>query len=112
MAVQEDACECRYLAGLFALAHDPSTEVRKPVCTGLVQLLHLQPERLGPHMQSIIEYMLDSTQVRSALEAQSLCAEWLCQLSMMPPCTCPRGLVRPKSECNLLARSVCMGKED
>ena len=54
---------CRYLAGLFALAHDPSTEVRKPVCTGLVQLLHLQPERLGPHMQSIIEYMLESTQV-------------------------------------------------
>ena len=62
--------ECRYLAGLFALAHDPSTEVRKPVCTGLVQLLHLQPERLGPHMQSIIEYMLDSTQVRGALEDQ------------------------------------------
>ena len=58
------AC-CRYLAGLFALAHDPSTEVRKPVCTGLVQLLHLQPERLGPHMQSIIEYMLESTQVPS-----------------------------------------------
>ncbi len=56
-------CGRRYLAGLFALAHDPSTEVRKPVCTGLVQLLHLQPERLGPHMQSIIEYMLESTQV-------------------------------------------------
>ena len=35
------------------------------MCTGLVQLLHLQPERLGPHMQSIIEYMLESTQVRS-----------------------------------------------
>lgn len=56
----------RYLAGLFALAHDPSTEVRKPVCTGLVQLLHLQPERLGPHMQSIVEYMLESTQVTPA----------------------------------------------
>ena len=34
------------------------------MCTGLVQLLHLQPERLGPHMQSIIEYMLESTQVQ------------------------------------------------
>lgn len=54
---------CRYLAGLFALAHDPSSEVRKPVCTGLVQLLHLQPERLVPHMHEIIEYMLESTQV-------------------------------------------------
>ena len=56
-------CLCRYLAGLFALAHDPSGEVRKPVCTGLVQLLHLQPERLAAHMRDIIEYMLESTQV-------------------------------------------------
>lgn len=56
----------RYLAGLFALAHDPSSEVRKPVCTGLVQLLHLQPERLVPHMQDIIEYMLESTQVNTS----------------------------------------------
>ncbi len=58
-----DEHACRYLAGLFALAHDPSSEVRKPVCTGLVQLLHLQPERLVPHMHEIIEYMLESTQV-------------------------------------------------
>ncbi len=63
---------CRYLAGLFALAHDPSTEVRKPVCTGLVQLLHLQPERLGPHMQSIIEYMLESTQVTSSTQVSQI----------------------------------------
>ena len=34
------------------------------MCTGLVQLLHLQPERLAPHMHDIIEYMLESTQVR------------------------------------------------
>ena len=44
------------------------------MCTGLVQLLHLQPERLGPHMQSIIEYMLDSTQVCAALKrAMTVC---------------------------------------
>ena len=54
---------CRYLQGLFALAHDPSTEVRKAVCTGLVQMLQLQPESLAPHMHDIIEYMLASTQV-------------------------------------------------
>ena len=53
----------RYLAGLFALAHDPSTEVRKAVCTGLVQMLQLEPDRLQPHMHDIIEYMLASTQV-------------------------------------------------
>ena len=48
------------------------------MCTGLVQLLHLQPERLGPHMQSIIEYMLDSTQVRAALKLQCLSVELIC----------------------------------
>ena len=41
----------------------PSTEVRKAVCTGLVQMLQLQPEWLAPHMHDIIEYMLASTQV-------------------------------------------------
>lgn len=56
------AVACRYLKGLFALAHDPSTEVRKAVCTGLVQMLQLEPERLAPHMHDIIEYMLASTQ--------------------------------------------------
>ena len=54
----------RYVNGLFTLAHDPSSDVRKVVCTGLVQMLHLQPNRLQPHMHDIIEYMLQSTQVR------------------------------------------------
>ena len=60
------AVACRYLQGLFALAHDASTEVRKAVCTGLVQMLQLQPERLAPHMHDIIEYMLASTQVSAS----------------------------------------------
>lgn len=60
---------CRYLSGLFALAHDPSTEVRKAVCTGLVQMLQLEPDRLQPHMHDIIEYMLASTQVGTVFDA-------------------------------------------
>ena len=55
----------RYMTGLFKLAHDPSSGARKGVCTGLVQLLHLQPERLAPHLPDIIEYMLRSMQARS-----------------------------------------------
>ena len=55
------------MAGLFASAHDTHSGVRKAVCTGLVQMLHLQPERLAPHMDQIIEYMLESTQVRPGL---------------------------------------------
>lgn len=51
------------MAGLFASAHDSHSGVRKAVCAGLVQMLQLQPERLAPHMDQIIEYMLESTQV-------------------------------------------------
>jgi hypothetical protein len=53
------------MTGLFKLAHDPSSAARKGVCTGLVQLLHLQPERLAPHLPDIIEYMLRSMQART-----------------------------------------------
>lgn len=56
-------CCGRYVSGLFALAHDSSSEVRKVVCTGLVQMLQLQQQRLQPHMKEIIEYMLQATQV-------------------------------------------------
>ena len=65
-------CMCRYLAGLFALAHDASTEVRKAVCTGLVQMLQLEPDRLQPHMHDIIEYMLASTQVCARFSLTSI----------------------------------------
>jgi transportin-1 len=55
------------MTGLFKLAHDPSSAARKGVCTGLVQLLHLQPERLAPHLPDIIEYMLRSMQARPCM---------------------------------------------
>ena len=52
-----------YLAGLFSLAHDTSAAVRKAVCTGLVHMVLIAPDRLRPSMPDIIEYMLASTQV-------------------------------------------------
>ena len=52
----------RYLQGLFQLAQDPSPAVRKAVCLGLVQLTAMLPEKLEPHLNGIIEYMLASSQ--------------------------------------------------
>lgn len=111
------ACVSSYLAGLFALAHDPSSEVRKPVCTGLVQLLHLQPERLAPHMQSIIEYMLESTQVpftycgpqhRWRMVTLHLCSGFGlsggCSVVSMPACCNAMGRVRYFKSCRHLWR--------
>ncbi|CAL8464616.1 g4151 [Coccomyxa elongata] len=87
----------RYLAGLFALAHDPSSEVRKPVCTGLVQLLHLQPERLVPHMHEIIEYMLESTQSGDEGVALESCEFWsaFCEAAVSQPETLSPDVLRP-----------------
>ena len=73
---------CSYVAGLFASAHDSHSGVRKAVCAGLVQMLQLQPERLAPHMDQIIEYMLESTQVRTTPTfAQQLAVWFLLDLS-------------------------------
>ncbi len=51
-------------AGLFRLATDPSLAVRRAVCAGLVHMLQLQPALLAPQMRDVIQYMLESTQVR------------------------------------------------
>eukprot|EP00884_Botryococcus_braunii_P019984 jgi/Botrbrau1/666/Bobra.0161s0050.1 len=65
-----------YLKGLFQLAHDPSPEVRKAVCTGLVQMLHLEPTRLQPHLEPLIDYMLLSTQDSDEGVALESCEFW------------------------------------
>jgi len=48
-----------YLRGLFALAHDPDDTARKYVCQGLVQLLHIAPEKMTPNLREIITFMLE-----------------------------------------------------
>ena len=72
---------CSYVAGLFASAHDTHSGVRKAVCAGLVQMLQLQPERLAPHMEQIIEYMLESTQVSLPCWYTSACS---CPTCLVP----------------------------
>ncbi|KAK3193287.1 hypothetical protein Dsin_024597 [Dipteronia sinensis] len=67
----------QYLQGLFVLANDPATEVRKLVCAAFVQLIEVRPSFLEPHLNNIIEYMLqvnkDNTDEEVALEA---CEFW------------------------------------
>ncbi|KAF5443757.1 hypothetical protein F2P56_036291 [Juglans regia] len=66
----------QYLQGLFVLAHDPVSEVRKLVCAAFVQLIEVRPSFLEPHLSNIIEYMLQvnkDTDDEVALEA---CEFW------------------------------------
>ncbi|XP_041014474.1 transportin-1-like [Juglans microcarpa x Juglans regia] len=66
----------QYLQGLFVLAHDPVSEVRKLVCAAFVQLIEVRPSFLEPHLSNVIEYMLQvnkDTDDEVALEA---CEFW------------------------------------
>lgn len=80
-----------FIENLFHLSNDEDHEVRKNVCRGLVMLLEVRMDRLLPHMDQIIEYMLLRTQDQDesvALEAsefwltlaeQSICKDVLAQ---------------------------------
>jgi len=50
-----------YLAGISALATDPSLLVRKWVCRSIVTLLELRTEYLQDHMAAISQFMLQQT---------------------------------------------------
>lgn len=73
-----------FIENLFHLSSDEDHEVRKNVCRGLVMLLDVRMDRLMPHMNNIIEYMLVRTQDHddTALEA---CEFWL-SLAEHPVC--------------------------
>ena len=51
-----------FLENLFVLADDTDLEVRKNVCKALVMLLEVKIDKLMPHMNAIIQYMLLRTQ--------------------------------------------------
>lgn len=67
------------LQQLFNLASDSSDEVRKHVCRAFVHIADVAPERIVPHMEGLVEYMV--TQQRNphnaelALDAAEF---WLC----------------------------------
>lgn len=47
-----------FLQQLFKLAEDPNTDVRRTVCQAFVQLVDVAPEKLAPHMEGLVNYIL------------------------------------------------------
>ncbi|WEW54670.1 hypothetical protein PRK78_000090 [Emydomyces testavorans] len=47
-----------FLHELFKLANDPSTDVRKTVCQAIVQLVDVAPDKLAPHMEGLVNYII------------------------------------------------------
>lgn len=62
-----------YREGLFGLARDTSSEVRRGVCSGIILLLTLQPEAITSEFSSIVEYMLLSCQVLTSPSLLEAC---------------------------------------
>lgn len=68
----------QFIVALFKHASDDSIDVRKTVCQALVQLLATRPDVLIPHMTSVVEFMLYSTQDTDNEEvALEACEFWL-----------------------------------
>lgn len=66
-----------FIESLFSLAGDEDQEVRKNVCRGLVMLLEVRMDRLLPHMNQIIEFMLQRTQDPDDMVAVEASEFWL-----------------------------------
>lgn len=47
-----------FLHELFKLANDPDTDVRKTVCQAIVQLVDVAPDKLAPHMEGLVNYII------------------------------------------------------
>ncbi|KKK13918.1 hypothetical protein P175DRAFT_0521964 [Aspergillus ochraceoroseus IBT 24754] len=47
-----------FLSHLFQLANDSSLEVQRTVCQGFAQLVDFAPEKLVPHMEGLVNYII------------------------------------------------------
>lgn len=74
-----------FIQNLFILAQDNEPEVRKHICRAMVMLLEVRMDRLIPHMNNIIGYMLQRTQDSDEGVSLEACEFWL-SLADEPVC--------------------------
>ncbi|KAL2822343.1 armadillo-type protein [Aspergillus cavernicola] len=67
-----------FLSHLFQLANDNSVEVQRTVCQAFAQLVDFAPEKLVPHMEGLVNYIIMQQQSRKDPELNLDAAEfWL-----------------------------------
>jgi transportin-1 len=66
-----------FIASLFKRASDPSSSVRKQVCTAMVALLSSRPVKLVPEINGVVDYVLHCTQDDDKELALEACEFWL-----------------------------------
>ncbi|XP_072964721.1 transportin-1-like isoform X1 [Typha angustifolia] len=76
----------QYLRGLFLLAQDPASDVRKLVCAAWVQLTEVRPTVLEPHLKDIFEFILQANMDADDEVALEACEFWCAYFSgNLPP---------------------------
>ncbi|KAF1831682.1 ARM repeat-containing protein [Decorospora gaudefroyi] len=67
------------LQRLFQLAGDPSEDVRKHVCRAFVHIADIAPQKIIPHMEGLVEFMVTQQRTQNNPELALDAAEfWLC----------------------------------
>ncbi|XP_044489395.1 transportin-1-like isoform X3 [Mangifera indica] len=103
----------QYLQGLFVLANDSATEVRKLVCAAFVQLIEVRPTFLEPRLRNVIEYMLQVNEDADDGVALEACEFWsaYCDAQLPPenmkeflPCLLPEDESLPDRDQDLKPR--------
>ena len=68
-----------FLMQIFNLTSDPNEDVRKQVCRSIIHIADASPERVGPHMGGIVDYMVAQQRNENDPELALDAAEfWLC----------------------------------
>ncbi|KAF2757156.1 ARM repeat-containing protein [Pseudovirgaria hyperparasitica] len=67
------------LSQLSQLAADPNTEVRKHVCRAFIHIADISPERIAPHLDDLVKFMVSQQRTVEDPELALDAAEfWLC----------------------------------
>ncbi|KAJ0432359.1 putative armadillo-like helical, importin beta family [Helianthus annuus] len=111
-------CLCLWIHTCKVLANDPSSEVRKLVCSAFVQLIEVRPSFLEPHLRNVIEYMLQVNNDPDEEVSLEACEFWsvFCEAPLPPdnlrpflPCLIPVDGIRAKYSGSIVSLTdICM----
>lgn len=68
-----------FMVKLFELANDSNEDTRKQICRAIVHVAEMSPEKIAPHMEGLVDYMVAQQRTPNDLELALDAAEfWLC----------------------------------
>lgn len=100
-----------YLGRIFALAADPSSEIRRTICQSLVQLVDARPNMLAPHLEGLVDYIVTQQQNQNDPDLALDAAEFWLSVGEQDQLRVLMGPYLPKV-IPVLMQSMIYGEED